>query len=356
MQTQSDSERFLQNLVISPREVAQYNIDDGRTLRAQKENISILLSAWEKRTVSIDEFTLCPSGSAASFATLAVMHELGSDHILFETPCFYGTVEQAELLNMKIHLLPTFARDAYRLPIPKHWQRSKISSILWLTQPRASLGFNQDIDLLQSIIQYGYFRFLVIDEVTDQTFPSLLNSLSVQFPESNIVRIRSFTKPMGLNGVRISAIMHPPSMRNAFRNSLELFGATLDAYSLRVVQKLGEDIGRFNLMLGAANAQVVRLRKRVEKMARASAITVNPLVNGYIGSMVADLSALGKNQNARRRHLLTACRSMRMPVILGSAFYVAKDPPLEAIRLNFFMHPEHIIRAVANMLRVTSAN
>ncbi len=117
---------------------------------------------------------------------------------------------------------------------------------------------------------------------------------------------------------------------------------------------LSKNAERLSAMLFAANQQVNKLRAKAERLTRKSRVTVNPLVNGYIGSMVVDLSELGDCQDERRTRFLEHCRAMRTPVILGASAYFAKDPPSEAVRLNFFMQGDQVLRGVANILRIVT--
>jgi hypothetical protein len=148
--------------------LAQYYIDEGDSLRARKEPVQRLLSAWEGRPISFQEFTLCPSGATAPLVVLAMLRSLGVSLVLFETPCYFATVEQAMQIRLRFDLLPTYHRQDYELPDLGASLRK--GAALWLTQPRASLGFNQPFRVVQTLLkQVGSDGYLVIDEATDRT-------------------------------------------------------------------------------------------------------------------------------------------------------------------------------------------
>lgn len=350
--TYSRASRLVSLAPMRRRDFSRYYIDEGNSLRERKEPIRKLLSAWEEREVDLQEFTLCPAGATASLVILATLKALGISVVLFETPCYFGTVEQAEQLHLRFDLLPTYQSCSYRLPdVHRTLHRGNVA--LWLTQPRASLGFNQSCRNLESLLsQLGPKGYLVIDEVTDQSFPAHLRSLRSGNSVGRLIRIRSFTKGMGLNGFRLAAILHPEPLRRDIVAALETFGGALDIHSLLTVSTFGDDLPRFRKMLAAANEQVNALRAVAERLARFTDLSVNRLVNGYIGTLVADLTKLGRTHAERRTHLLEGCRRMRTPVMLGASSYMAKDPPREAIRLNLFMQPENIIRGINNILSI----
>jgi DNA-binding transcriptional MocR family regulator len=338
---------------IRRRDLAPYYIDEGGALGVHKESLAELLCAWEGRHLAPDDFTLCPSGGSASLVILAALKEQGIKRVLFETPAYFGTIEQAYQLEIAYELIPTYRRDMYALPSLVAELSDDKPTAVWLTQPRASLGFNQPMPMLEELLRTMSTRHhLVIDEVTDQSFPAQLSPLQVAFPSANIVRIRNFMKGLGLNGLRLSAILHRRAMRSFLVDALESLGGSLDVHSLFAVKMLLSDLPRFRRMLTAANVQVNSLRRSAELAVRGSNVSVNPLVNGYIGSMVADLTVLGSSHEERRARFLEGCRSLRTPVVLGSSFYIAKDPPLEAIRLNFFTHRDQFLRGVVNIMRV----
>src|SRR5690349_20004054 len=103
--------------------------------------------------------------------------------------------------------------------LQKKIRQSKIAS--WFTQPLAVLGFDQSpemgADWARQLCGRGY---VVSDEVTDQSCPSRLSSAK-EWPSANLIRIRSFTKGMGLNGLRLAAILHGERLRNPLVNALE---------------------------------------------------------------------------------------------------------------------------------------
>jgi histidinol-phosphate/aromatic aminotransferase/cobyric acid decarboxylase-like protein len=351
--TYSEAESLLQLPTMVKRDFAHYYIDEGTALRVEKESVAELLTAWENRPFSIDDFTICPSGASASLVVLATLKALGVNRVLIETPCYFATIEQAEQIALNIELIPTYFVDGYRLPDFLQRERASRPLAIWLTQPRASLGFNQSHEVINRILEeLGHGDFLVVDEVTDQSFPATLGRITSRQDRGRLVRIRSFTKAMGLNGFRLAVLIHPTSLREPIVSSLETFGGALDVHSLKTVMAFSEDLPRFKAMLNAANEQVNSLRAKAERLVLNTPLFVNHLTNGYIGSLVADLSDLGRTQKQRRARFLQGCQRMRTPVMLGASSYMAKDPPKEGVRLNFFMQPEHITRGISNLLQI----
>jgi hypothetical protein len=337
-------------------QLSKYYVDEGCALDAYKERLLPLLSAWEGCQISVEDFTLCPSGACASLVILATLKRLGVNRILFETPAYFATIEQTGEIGLRFDLSSTYREDGYALRDVGKTLGSDSHIALWITQPRASLGFDQaHTEIISFLEKFGRERWLIADEVTDQSFPAHMGKIAARFRQANLIRIRNFTKGMGLNGLRLAAILHPRKMRKHIVDSVETLGGSIDAHSLAAVVTLAEDISRFRRMLVAANEQVNTLRTKAERLVAGTPIAVNPLTNGYIGSMIADLRGLGRSHAERRTRLLEWCCSKRTPIILGSSFYMAKAPPTEAIRLNFFNQPENVTRGITNILGLWGA-
>ncbi|HEX3463787.1 MAG TPA: aminotransferase class I/II-fold pyridoxal phosphate-dependent enzyme [Candidatus Elarobacter sp.] len=321
LRTRSDAEDFVAFPSVGARDFSRYYLDEGNALGAYKDRIRSVLEAWEASLISKNEFTLCPSGTCSALLTLAVLKARGVRRVIVETPAYFGLIEQLSVLGMDFDLIPTYRRNGYAIPDIEKVLSTEGPFALWMTQPRASLGFNQPRDLVEMVLTgIGANNYAVIDEVTDQTFPSHLGELHGRYRSANLIRLRSFMKGMGLNGFRLSAVIHPSSMRPTFEEYLETFGGSLDAHSLLSVNAFSADLPRFRSMLAAANLQVNELRRRLELLTRGSKIAVNPLENGYIGSMVVDVSRLGRNEAERRMALLEGCRSSAQQSFSGQVF------------------------------------
>jgi DNA-binding transcriptional MocR family regulator len=320
-----------------------------------KGEIGELLSEMEGRPVSKEEFSLCPSATCATLVVLASLKALGVSTIRFETPTYYAPVEQTDAFELPREMIPTFHSDGYSVCRELAISNAPHMPLaLWMTQPRFGIGSNQSPTFLAAILkelaQTG--SYLVIDEVMDQSFPAHLSQLGTISAREDLplIRIRSFLKAAGINGIRLSVILHSPSMRPHIVNALEMFGGAVDAFSLATISTLAQDRARYRTMLRAANDQVNRLRIRAERMLRGTPLHINSLRNGYVGSMVADVSQFGNTWEERRAGLLEGCRRVRTPIVLGASFYVALDPPNETIRLNFLTSPEELLRGISNVL------
>ena len=163
-----DTESLAANLLpitkIVPSQLGRYYLDEDTTLGVLKEQILELLGLWEKRKVEWQEVTLYNSASTATAAVLVALKRLGVRTILFETPAYSVTINQAKHGSYKIVLCPTYFRDEFALGDPA-FPKTAHPIALWLTQPRMSLGFNQDIASIEKLrTRLSADDFLVIDE------------------------------------------------------------------------------------------------------------------------------------------------------------------------------------------------
>jgi DNA-binding transcriptional MocR family regulator len=161
-------------------------------------------------------------------------------------------------------------------------------------------------------------------------------------------------KPLGLNGLRLAAIIHPAAERPAFQELQWLVGGALDAYSLGAGARLAGIDGLYASMLAAARSSVARRRRRLAMISLGAPLHLSSMDNGYLGTLELEWASLDRSRNSRRRRLLQFCRNERMPVTLGSAMLYARDPRRERVRLNYFMPQTELEYSVRALRRFTT--
>lgn len=354
LDARSDAEGMLPEIALDPRRLSPYYIDEDRALGETKDRILRLISAWEDRSVSTDEITLCHSVSTCTLVTMSVMKSLGVGTILFETPAYSVTISQARHLGLRDVLVPTYHHEGFQFPITADLIRRHSPCAVWITQPRMSLGVDQPPAAVEEIAKMLSPKdFLVIDEATEQRFPSVLRRLDGLDAAPNILRLRGILKGVGLNGLRTAFILHHPLMRRPIQSGQEFAGGSLDVYSLMIVAALSDDIDRFRNMLAVANKQVAELRARADRIAYGTRVQISRLVNGYIGCLF--ISGMDGAYDAKRRRFIEGCRDRRMPVILGASMQFARDPNFLQVRLNYFNGENNILNGVSHIVDLATA-
>ncbi len=345
--TEAAAAGLLPSIQIEKAALGRYYLDEGDTIDPLKEQIIKLIESWEQRPFDLDELTLYNSVSTATAAVLIALKRLGLSTIVFETPAYGVTVNQAKQAGYKIVMVPTYYENGFVSGVELYTSKRQSPFAVWLTQPRMSLGFDQKKQFIHQLLeQLSASDFLVIDEATEQHFPSLLSSIHQTSKARQVLRIRGLLKPLGLNGLRIAAVLHSAFLREHLEGAQEVIGASLDLYSLEMAAALAQRKELFISMLSVANTQVQTLRKKAEVLALGSKISVGRLVNGYMGTTFVNLQGGKKRYEQNRRDLLNHCCSRRMPVILGSSMFFALDPEWEQIRFNYFNRDHHILRAI----------
>jgi histidinol-phosphate/aromatic aminotransferase/cobyric acid decarboxylase-like protein len=332
--------------LLSSDELQRYALDEGFALRDDKAAVLSLLADWERSTLEWDQVTLCSSVSTANLVVLGALRERQIDTIIFETPAYYGTLEQARLLGFRIVRIPTFRHSAFGTPLDTLLAavREDGRHAFWFTQPRFGVGIDQNVERLQGLAEALSSRdILVFDEAAEQKFPSVLSALG---PTScDIIRTRGMLKGVGLNGLRLSAIIHPKHWRAEMQGLLESAGASLDRFSLVNAADLAKTPELLPRMLAAANSQVIRLRKSLAVLTVGSWAEPTFLENAYIGSILLDFRSLPGTYQQKRTAFLEYCREVRLPVILRCSIGFAYDPDWEALRINYFTPDDNVDRA-----------
>jgi hypothetical protein len=320
-----------------PESLGHYVVDNRRLIAPEKNAVLALLSRWDERDYGYDELTLVPSISTASLAALLLLRSQGVTEILFETPAYYATVEQARTLGLRTGLIASHPDTEYRWDPTTSISRSDEPRALWLTQPRYSLGIDQCVnDLVDLQALMGKRDFLIIDETADQAWPSRLAAVPIGSSNPNLIKIRGLTKPLGLNALRLAGLLHAPCWRPALQEFQWLVGGALDRYSLVAAAQMATIPDLFETMLRASRARVAMLHLRLSALS-GPRLQLTPMRNGYLGTVELCWERPEEPSRGRRTALLEFCRERRMAITLGSAMLFARHPLRERIRLNYFM-------------------
>lgn len=332
--------------------IQKYRSDYQKSLDHYKAPLMELFDSWDDTKYDLSELTLCASATSASMILLSMLKQFGVSELFFETPAYFASLSQAEMIGMKVTLLPTYKRESYRLDFSK--LKNCEAKAFWLTQPRFGLGLNQDEAVIENILAVLRDKdFLIIDEATEQTFPSHLKKfIPKQFPQ--IIKIRSVFKGMGINGPRISYILHAEKFKSSIENCMENTQGAIDIFSLEFALKHCVDVKRFRAMLGSANQQVTQLNKLIQTLCVGTNVSPNPLVNGYIGSAAIDFSGSPHSYIKTRELFLKHCFKKKVPVITGATMKFAIDERWEHIRINHFNYETSIVNGIKALFDFTS--
>jgi len=329
--------------------INKYRSDYQNGLKDEKEIFINCINQWDNQSFMYDEMTVCGSVTTASFITLLFLQSQNVNSIFFETPAYFASIEQAQSLKMNTHLIPTYLQDQFEMTdeFYNSFIKYEQPKALWITQPRFGLGINQSLEKIKKII-YSLKKtdFIIIDEATEQLFPTLLREINLHYFK-NVIKLRSFFKSSGLNGPRISFILHHKGFRENFQNFLEIVQGAIDCFSLEFAKKNLQEIDFFKSLLFAANTYVNALRKKVEFFSRGTRISPIPLENGYIGSIAVLIK--GENYYKEREALLNHCAKCKVPVILGATMRFPKDPLYEFIRMNYFNSEYSLLRGIEHI-------
>lgn len=321
-----------------------YIVDDGRSLESEKEPLLRLISEWEAKPTDYDQVTLCSSVSTANLAVLFALKRRRVQNLVFDTPAYFATLEQARHLGFNLVKIPTYRQNNFMIDIDliRHLKQNLPQFCLVLTQPKFGLGCNNDIKYLQCLVDaVGEQNFVLIDEAAEQLFPSLTSALI-----GPIIRTRSMFKGLGLNGLRLTFIIHPKEWRSDLEHGIDLAAGTIDRFSLMNAVSLSKQPRLFASLLKFAHSQVLVGRQEAEISCTGSWATPSNLENGYMGSVFLDIARLNGDQDSARNAFLSYCRRRRTPVITGRSVGFAIDDSFEAVRINYFTSAENLRRSV----------
>jgi histidinol-phosphate/aromatic aminotransferase/cobyric acid decarboxylase-like protein len=325
--------------------VRSYTSDYDGGLGSEKAVIAAALGRWDGQDYRNDDLSLCSSATSASLAILAYLrHVRGVEDIVFETPCYFASYRQAQFLLFNVRLAPTYLDSSFNMAID--YVVADRPKVVWITQPRFGLGTNYDVDHLDQVLRaMGKQDVLVIDEATEQLTPSHLARYN-HVRDHRIIKIRSPFKGMGINGPRISTIIHGEHRRRQLQLVREQVQGSIDIFSLDFAVRILADPERFFAMLGTANRQVTNLHRRLCVRSLGTRVSISLMQNGYIGSASVTFDANDQAYVQKREKFLQHCAQHAMPVILGANMHFAIDPVREFVRLSYFSGEADLLDAV----------
>lgn len=325
-----------------------YKSDYQKGLGESKEKILFGLSKWENYNISYNECTLCTSATMASLISLVFLKRKGIKKIIFETPSYFASIIQAQLLDFEVILVPTYFQNNYKFDLPIKYLNDKTAKAIWLSQPRFALGKNQSVnEIINLYSQLKKDDFLVIDEANEHLFPSIINEINPT-TYSKIIKFRSLFKPLGLNGPRISCIFHNSLYRGMFEDAMDIMQGGIDYNSIMLAEKLYSNPSQLECCLQTVHKQIMDLKLKSEVIIQNTKLTLSQLENGYLGTLHVHFNN-ELSIDCNRKDLLLYCKKIKMPIILGSSMYYAFEPNIEHIRLNYFINENLFLNGLKNL-------
>jgi histidinol-phosphate/aromatic aminotransferase/cobyric acid decarboxylase-like protein len=327
----------------------RYRSDYGTSMASEKPQLVEAFSKWDEQNYQYDEITICSSATSASLIILAYLkNTYGTSHVYFETPCYFASLSQAEMLGYKVERLATHLEDGFLLnstQIPHSGPK-----VLWLTQPRYGLGQHQEKRLLEEYLKtLGKNDFIVLDEAADNTYPTWLSDFNFS-RDPRILKIRSPFKGVGINGPRISAILHASQYRKSIEIHLEKLQGSIDVNSLEFGLKVMGNEQLYRSLLENSNEQILKVNKKLHVQSLGSGLILSEMQSGYIGSVAVPYEDPSNRTYQKREGLLAFCAEHRMPVILGANLNFATNAAYEFIRLSYFNHEDVLRRAISILI------
>lgn len=332
------------NIQISQNELSGYKIDSGSNLNWLKLKLLPLLSKWENRDLTIDQFTICPSVTMALLTCFNLSRILNICIVAHETPSFFASVEQAKTMGFDNYLIPTNQEDNFCVTEEDIMNLNELASkyTLVLTQPKIGIGINRNVDQISEILKIMHQdSLLIIDEAADRNFPMKYEVRTIS--DKRLLRVKGIFKGLGLNGIRASVIFHDREFKQQISSLLEIFGGTLDSFSIKMLAEIAENESFFLSSLEYATQYIRTGSNLVKTRLLGSLAQFETVENGYLG--IVKIPFGNKDFYNARKTLLKEARRLKSPLVLGSSMYFPYDGFSEWIRFNLFSSKENIIRS-----------
>ncbi len=305
------------------------------------------LKLWESNDkLSQNELTLCHSTTIGSSAILQYLKWNNIHGILLESPYYYATYYQAKSLGFKVFRLPTFRNNDFQISISDVDKGIKEGAkAIWLTQPRISIGCNNNLEFIKHLLVTYPELTIIIDEAAEIQIPSKISQIINTYDNKRIIRLRSIAKGLGINGIRLALIIHHSRIKEQIEGSLWVFQGGLDIFSLKVASELLGDWNNFRLLAASSLKQTVNYHHKIGRAIRGTSISLTQIESGYTGSFIVDFTNWNGSFSEKRSYLLQYCKSKRIIIEISAGMGFALDENHEYVRLNYYMPYEQLLES-----------
>ena len=327
-----------------------YRFDDGINLKSRGVG-GHFIEVIEGQARNEDEYTYCPSSSLGLLSVLFFLKSRGISDVYFEAPVFFGTLEQAKAVGMRVRVILTSSKEQFCLTkecleFVLADQDTPIALIV--TQPKygdGGLRADRNLQMIQGLL--GEKNYLVVDEAADNVIPGNCSIFPSPLP-TNLFRVRGVAKGLGLNGIKLSTIFHSIINKGGIAEILEATSGSLDSYSEAILRHV-EDSADFLLdSYEVARAYIEQGNRIAQTILGNSCDYVSKVESGYMGvaSIKFSESPMPREEFYQRRSaFLQDASKMDIPLTLGTSLYYPTNLTSEKVRLNYFTSHENIERA-----------
>ena len=329
-------------------DLARYYADSGRRLDEIKAKILPALEILDGEALDAEGVMLLPSTTIAINIILSVMKSAGVRSIVVEAPAYYAVMDAAQRIGLPYELMaPIQCPDgSLATDLPALVSRLEEKNVcLWLHQPRYAVGDDLSPELVNDLlVRAGDSCFLVVDEANDDTTPSILGGIGKS--ASNFFRLRSLSKPIGLNGVRLAMLLHQPQWRDRIVDTMWSAGGALDWFSVSFAKSLTSPPRLYADLLAQTREKLNAQRQLVAVALSGAPMHLLPGRTGSLGAIRLDWRKLRGSEEDRREALIRHLADKGVPAMLGAHCFFPKTIGFEHVRVNLFNEPATLRKSV----------
>jgi len=332
--------------------LTRYNADTSNKLESTKRKISEIVSSIFGYELDLERWSLFPSSTSAIFSFLYVLKKSGYQNIIFESPYYFASAYQAKILGF--NCFHTIASETENFEFPadsiKEFCNKNGPSVFLITDPRYSLGWKRDLENTRALLANSDKNLvIIIDEAGSFRLGSDELSKFISSSQTPIIRIRGFLKGAGLNGIRITCAQYPLCLKDRLRETIDIFGTALDAFSIIYLERLSESAEQYKEFIKSSRNRVLSRNSILASLLSNSTIEVANVFGGYIGVCKVNLGPR-EAFDYKKKKMLGKAKHLRMPIQTGAAMFIPFDGVNEWFRVNYLQEENTIRRIAENLL------
>lgn len=325
--------------------MAEYTNNDAGDGPLIRELISKNLIESEcYNDISLSNITLAPSITSASLNVLMALSGNDVSDIYLSTPCYYATKFQIEKLGLNVKLIPTYRKENFSLKLNGDFLKS---SVLWITHPIISLTQNFNFNVLFDWVENNNSskkKFLIIDEAADYQPMHIFDEEYIRENNVEIIRLRSYFKPLSVNGQRFSYIIASHGFTKEIAKWVWSAHGGLDQFSIYTAKWAIQNAEELKNLSFSVHHKCSNRKLQIDKLIRGTDLSLPNFENGYISSICVDMTKWKIYRQhghfAARNALIDSLANIGIIPTLASSMYFAHENGCERIRIGYLGMPE----------------
>lgn len=335
----------------------EYLYNDDPAIHVLREALCTNFFVNNSACITSDNLLLCPGSTSGLALIMLFLKQVELEFMFFITPLYFSVIRLCKFLSIPHQLIATEFEGRYTpsKQLLSKMKACKRKKALFLTHPKYCTGINIiESEFISYIDTLNNGDFLILDETLDLDIPCKVDRFLQNYidPSIQIIRLKSFFKPIQLNAYRLSYIIHPTNLMKPFESCVDVLYGGLDLFSVESWNSFLLNENSLNLYSEAIYQLKYIMTDNYQKLsiiAEAMGVyLVGPWENGVFATII--LPRRSGNHYFSRDSLCQFMKKTGFVFYTGEDFHFKDEMKFLNIRINLLHGIEKTINFIESYL------